>query len=482
VARIKRLTSSIELTSLPRSLKIASALAAIVAVVMLSRLTIFIVDPSRTNDSVLPFSEWEVGHSCLTAYHVAAHVARDVPNVYDLSIYAAPDDDPSRPRKPKMLGPFRVDQYEYPPPFLLLPRALSLLTPDFFQLRILWFALNGIVLLLGLGLVARHLRGDAATMALLLTPFVLGSIATLNTLQKGNVQLAIIAMSMTAVLLIERGRRATGGALLAFVTVAKLYPGLLVVYLVVRKEWRALMWAAAAAALIVAITFVDLGWQPFAAFQNQFSGLMSGEAFPAFRNPGAVAINESVPGLVFKLKLLGMTGLGFPEARLVGTIYMVLAIALTVLLARRAVADDRRPLVWLTILLLATLRSPFLPQAYAPFPAIWLLTLLFATATPDRWRLSSFLIAYLVLNFYVPVDMGLDPRLLAIGSTVPQIVMVALMAAVFRLPSVDSQGAHGRDRRGASGRDDRGEEGTDRERAGRDRQRDGIPEGDPVQL
>ena len=44
----KRLAPSVDLKASPRGLKIASCVAAVVAVVMLSRMTVFIVDPSRT--------------------------------------------------------------------------------------------------------------------------------------------------------------------------------------------------------------------------------------------------------------------------------------------------------------------------------------------------------------------------------------------------------------------------------------------------
>jgi alpha-1,2-mannosyltransferase len=428
----KRFARSIDWAAAPRVFSAASAVAAVVAVVMLARLTVFIVDPSRPSYSVLPGSEWEVRHSCLTAYFVAADIVRRVPNVYSLTIYAAPDDDPSKPRKPRTMGVFRIDQYEYPPPFLLLPRALSLLAPDFLRLRMVWFGLSGLVVLVGLAVVAWHLRGDAATRALLLVPFVLGSIITINTMQKGNVQLAVIAVSMIAMVLVERKHSAAGGALLAFVTMAKLYPGLLVLYLLVRREWRALVWTAAFALLFLVLTLVDVGWQPFVAFRQQFPSLLSGEAFPAFRNPAAVAINQSIPGLVFKLKLFGVAGMGFGAARIVGTLYMLLAVALTVVLARRTLRDGQGPLVWMAILIFATLRSPFLPQSYAPFPAIWLLTLLVATAAPERRSLALFLVGFIVLNIYVPNDSGIDPRLLALVSTISQALTVALAVGVIR--------------------------------------------------
>ena len=427
----KRFVRSPAPASSSRALVIASGIAVVAAVIVLGRLTIFIVDPSRTGYSVVPGSEWEVRHSCVTAYYVAADVVRGVPNVYDLAIYAAPDDDPRLPRKPRLMGLFRIDQYEYPPTFLLLPRALQALLPDFLRLRMVWFGLNGLIVLIGLVVVARNLRGDAAGIAALLVPFVFVSIITLNTLQKGNVQLAVIAASMIAMVLVERKHAAAGGALLAVVTMAKLYPGLLVFYLLVRREWRAVLWAGGFSLVLLVVTLIDVGWQPFVAFREHFSSLLSGEAFPAFRNPMAIAINHSIPGLVFKLKLFGVDGGGFEAARIVGTIYMLAAVGLTIVLARRNVRDEQKPLVWMAILILATLRSPFLPQSYAPFPAIWLLTLLFATAPPERRSLSYFLVAFLVLNIFLPVDSGIDPRVVALIATIPQVLTIALAALVF---------------------------------------------------
>jgi hypothetical protein len=425
-----RVVSDLDWSTTSRPLRVASAVIAILGLVALSRMTVFIIDSSRTSCSIMPTSEWETRHSCLTAYFVAADIVTRVPNVYDLSLYERPGDNPALPRKPRLMGLFRVDQFEYPPPFLLLPRALAHVAPGFLRLRMLWFGLNGALVFLGLVVVARTLTREAATRALVLVPFVLGTYVTLNTMQKGNVQLTVIAASMLAMVLLERKRWAAGGALLAFVTVAKLYPGLLVIYLLVRREWRALIWTGAFAVLFVALAIADVGWQPFVVFREHFSGLLSGEAFPAFRNPAAVAINHSIPGLVFKLKLFGLSGMDFGVARIVGTIYMLVAVAGTVVLARRGSGQDERPLVWMAILVLATLRSPFLPQSYAPFPALWLLTLMAATGVPRPWGFGAFVLTWLTLNIFVPIDAGMDPRLTAIITTIPQALMVLLAGVV----------------------------------------------------
>lgn len=416
----------------PRGLRILAALSAPLALVQLARLAVFMVAPAATGCSWLPASDWEIRHSCVSAYYVAAELADSVANVYDEKLYSAADDDPARPRKARMIGPFRVDTYEYPPPFLLLPRALRLLAPSFDAFRSLWFGLNGGFILFALVALARALGRTTGTRALLLSPLVWLALPTLSTLQKGNVQAAVVAASMLAMLLFARGRNVAGGALLAFVTASKLFPGLLGVYLLARRQWRAAAWTFAFGLLFTLLTLLDLGWAPFAAFLDHAPGLLSGESFPAFRNPAATAINLSVPGVVFKLKFFGLPGLSFGASKLVGWIYTLIATAAVWMAGRRGTRAGGEPLAWLAILLLATLRSPFLPQAYAVFPPLWLLTLLAAERAPDPRRLAGVLAAWAALNIYWPTDWPLDPRWLSLLILVPQALTFALAAIALR--------------------------------------------------
>jgi hypothetical protein len=45
-----------------------SAVMSLVALVLLARLTVFMVDASRPEQSIIPSSAWETRHSCLSAY------------------------------------------------------------------------------------------------------------------------------------------------------------------------------------------------------------------------------------------------------------------------------------------------------------------------------------------------------------------------------------------------------------------------------
>jgi hypothetical protein len=363
---------------------------------------------------------------------VSAKAATTVPDVYDDSLFTMPNDDPTRIRNARMIGPFKIDVFEYPPSFLLLTRGLLLLAPEFLDHRMLWFALSGLVVLLAFVVVAQFMSPQAGTRALLLSPLVWTALPTVSTFQKGNVQVVVIAASMLAMVLFERRHFAAGGGLLAFVAMGKIYPGMLVIYLLAQRRWRALAWTIAAGVVFLSLSLFDTGWSPYSAFLRHLPGILGGESFPAFRNPAAMAFNFSIPGLVFKLKLLGVPGMTFAVSHLVGWVYTLVVIAVTVVLARCSIGDDQKPLVWMAILLLATLRSPFLPPAYAVFPPLWLLTLLVADKPPTAKTFAWILAAWAVLNVYWAQDWPADPRLLVIAFVVPQAVTIALGVLAIR--------------------------------------------------
>lgn len=415
----------------PTALRVLSACAAVLALVQLVRLTVFMVEPARGDCSLFPSSAFEKRHSCLTAYYVAGQAAADGRNMYDGALYSA-DNDAARPRLPATLGPFTVDVYEYPPPFLLLPRALGLAAPDFLRLRLLWYGISVAVLLAAMLVTARLLGPAAGTRALLLCPLVWAAPPTVSLLQKGNVQGTIVALSLVAMALFARRRHAAGGLLLAFAIASKLYPGLLVPYLLLKRQWRALAWTSGMGALLVALSLADTGLAPYRSFVDHLPGLLGGESFPGLRNAPAAASNFSVPGLAFKLKALGVPGMGFPAAKAIGWAWTLAALAAVALYVRRRPRDEEQPAVWLAILILGTLRSPFLPQGYAAVPPVWLLTLLAARAEPTTRVWIVTVLAWLALGIYLPVDwtIGLPARV-ALG-TLAQAVAIALPIVVLR--------------------------------------------------
>ena len=415
-----------------RPLLVVSAVTAVLAIVQLARLAVFMVDPSQVGYSMFPWSRWELRHSCLTAYYVAANVVEEVPDVYAESLYSLPNADPTAQRRPRTLGAFNIDVYEYPPPFLLLPRAVQLLTSDFTRVRAVWFAFNAGLVFFVLLAISRSLEPGVASRAVLLLPLVVLAFPTLGALQKGNVQLMIVALSMFAMLAFRRGRFAVGGAALGFAIVSKLYPALLVFYLLFRREWRPVAWTVAMGGACALLAVLDTGWTPFAAFVEHFPKLMSGEAFPAFRNPAAMATNLSIPGLVFKLKLLGVTDMSFGAAKVVGWGYTIIVLGAIAVLAMSTRPAHTEPFVWLAILILATLRSPFLPQVYGTFPGVWLLTMVGAAASPRRRTLVGVIAMWLVFHLYAPPDWSFDMRARLAVAILPQIALIGLTVLALR--------------------------------------------------
>jgi hypothetical protein len=375
------------LARVPRYARHLFIAGAALLLVQLLPIAAFMIHPNIATWTATPAWPWQSGHSCVSAYWVASTIVTHRPNVYDDKINAVPQVDASRPRQPRRMGPLNIDAYEYPPTFLPIPRLLAAATTDFWQFRRVWFAINLAVVVLVLVAVARHVDARLGTPSLWLTPWIVAGPAIVGTLQVGNAQLLFIAMAVGAMLLFQRERHVAGGALLAYAILSKLFPGLLVVYLALRRDWRALAWTSVWGVVIVAVSLADVGLPPFLAFADHLPRLVSGEAFPAFRNPNAIAINESVPGIVFKIALWGGPPLGFGAARTVGWLYTLFLVGITVWLALRRTSRGHAPLIWIVILILATMRSPFLPH-YAGFPSFWLATLIAAACWSQpviRW-------------------------------------------------------------------------------------------------
>ena len=405
-------------------LLVLSGLATALAIFQLVRLTVFTVAPTHGEFSAVPWSTFSRQHCCATAYFVAGGAAPEAPNVYDNTLYDAPDSDPTARRKPRTIEGFNVDIYEYPPPFLLLPRLLMRVVPDFTRFRMVWFGLSSASLLLAMLLAAAALPRMQATRAVLLMPLLWAGLTTISGLQMGNFQVMTLAISMAAMAMFARHRDAAGGTLLGFAVASKLFPGMLLLYLAARRAWRPVVATCVAGVLILLLALWDMGLPPFAAFIHHLPRLLGGEAFAALRNPMAVAANVSIPGLVFKLRLFGVQDVGFGSAKVVGWIYTVIAVAVTVLLARRGRGG---PVAWITVLIIATLRSPFLPNAYAGIAPLWLLTLLGAESAARSRTLVWIGLGWLAFEPIWPVDWSLDPRIAVAINLVPMATMLALV-------------------------------------------------------
>jgi hypothetical protein len=118
-----------------------AGLLTVVAVVQVARLSCFMADPALRWGSAYPPLEFGVRHMCLSAYVYAADLTRgSVPNIYAEEHYPAYSVGEAEGMRRLSSGvanlaPYIRDAFEYPPPFLLLPRAALVLTNDFLAIR-----------------------------------------------------------------------------------------------------------------------------------------------------------------------------------------------------------------------------------------------------------------------------------------------------------------------------------------------------------
>jgi len=353
-----------------------------------------------------------------------------VSNVYDPVYYEG------------RLDAFKLDEYLYPPPFLLLTRGMLAVSESFTRLRAAWFVLEGALTLAGFLVLAKWIGSREGRIAALLTPALWLATPTLLTLQTGNFQVAAFALAILGMVAFERGRSAAGGALLGFAIAAKIFPGILVLYLLVRRQWKAVAWTAVFGALWSAAALLVLGKAPFVAFLTfGLPRIDSGEATAWLANPDLgvfAALNHSVSGVVWKLADLGVPGMGWTAWRWVTRVQTLVLLVLTVIAARHAEREDRagRARVWLALLSLMALRSPFVPDHTALLGPLWLLALLVPEALGRAWRVTA--LAAVGLGFALVQPPGWEPldttTRLALGLVVEVLLLGLLWWILLRRP------------------------------------------------
>ena len=368
-----------------------------------ARLAVFMLDPSRADASVFPGRAFFRQHSCATAYTEAARLAPSGVNVYDPALYHDPQS--KSPRQMRTIGPFEVDQFEYPPPFLLLPRAAAALGLDFFTQRRVWFVVQSLTWLAALLGLAGWIGGRPGAIAGALIPVTMALPPTLLTLQIGNFQITTFSLCVLAMLAFARARPLPGALALGFATLSKVFPGVLGVLLLGAGRRRPVAWTVAASLALVGLALGSLGAGPFIDFFSyQLPRLSSGDAFPWTEIPSVATINVSIYGLLTKLRGLGVPGTDKATAQIVCHLYVVaVLLPLAWLAARRLKRAEallvpveyrlRQAQTWLALLSLAAARSPFLPDAYATLGGLWLLTLLAAEGGKAARQLGLALVA-----------------------------------------------------------------------------------------
>jgi hypothetical protein len=127
------------------------------------------------------------------------------------------------------------------PPFLVCFEPLTWMRP-----RVafwIWIAINFSALAIAMYLLLAHRRGLTGRTALLLAALMLMSAPVNLNFYWGQSQLIILALMVAAMRAMERDRDGTAGLLIAVASLLRAYPLLLVGYFVLRRKWRAVIFA-----------------------------------------------------------------------------------------------------------------------------------------------------------------------------------------------------------------------------------------------
>ncbi len=438
-----------------RAVSLGWAALGLVLVVQSARLGTFMADASvdwwlTTRDPL-----W-AGHMCMPAYIEAADLQRQgVENVYDARFYSVFTRDAKPPLTVRNMDAWAGDPYQYPPQFLLLPRIALALTNDFLVLRTVWYALQ----LLGFVVVAlaicASVGGRTGQVAALLIPVIWLSVPGMQSLQYGQFQMAALSCALAAMLAFDRNRNALGGALLSFAVFAKIFPGILVLWLLVQRRWRALAWTGAFAVLFSVVAVAVLGLHPFEAFVSyQVPRLADGRAFDFARESPEVRVpftanNLSAAAVVDKLHELGVGGMTKTAGLTALRLYTLLLLLFTLFAARRqAASHDRRFVVWLALLNLAALQSYGAWGDYVTLGSVWLLTLWVpshvAAGGPRGLRLlpvGACWLLFVVVPGATPIPVFLPAPVAMVLTTLTAIAVVAFnVHAAVRAPTDEAVG------------------------------------------
>jgi alpha-1,2-mannosyltransferase len=398
-------------------------LVALATVANGARFAAFMGDVTFVNGSAAPFIPDEHPHMCMPSYVQAGELVGRVENVYDPDHYQAGS-------ATSVVGMARwvEDRYEYPPPLIVGVKAGLGLTHDFALLRAGWFALKALLIGAMLLAIAAWIGGEEGRRFGLFLPMVWFGVPVLMDFQFGQAHLLVVVASVTAMVAFAARRYAIGGAMLGAAVLTKVFPGLLVVYLIVQRRWRALAWTAVAMVAMVGVSLVVLGLGPWKSFfVDHLPRLESGEAF-AFSGyevgRDVIENNLSIPSIVYKLRLVGVPGMSHGLAHHAGTLYTLVLLGLTWWLARRDERDRGADVrTWLAILNLAAMRSPLAPGIYVASGTVLMLTLLAASARKRGvWPRLQIGFAWLFV-------VGLPPLPWTLVSMIASFVMQAINVA-----------------------------------------------------
>jgi len=166
--------------------------------------------------------------------------------------------------------------YIYPPLFAVLMAPLAALPPAMASAS--WYLISIVLLFFALRTTLRLVtpKGQSPRLVLLWIPVLICADPLLGTLTRGQLGILMFACTVAALSLHRDGKSFQAGLVVAFATVIKMYTGLLGLYFIARRDWRA-AWGGIVGGLLfgLVVPSVSLGLnQTVAAWQEWLAAVV----------------------------------------------------------------------------------------------------------------------------------------------------------------------------------------------------------------
>ncbi|MGD0073500.1 MAG: glycosyltransferase family 87 protein [Candidatus Binataceae bacterium] len=172
------------------------------------------------------------------------------------------------------LAMHHLHRADYPPTFILMMEPFTPL--PFTTAYWVWTAVNFVALLLSLYLLlVKGLKLDANTsLSLAALAFFYEPIAA--SFGWGQPNMIILLLIVAAWLCLGQGKDLAGGLILAFAGLLKIYPLILIGYLVAKRRWRALFFTACGLVVGAAVTAAAIGVSNSLSFASRLPAITNG--------------------------------------------------------------------------------------------------------------------------------------------------------------------------------------------------------------
>jgi hypothetical protein len=364
--------------------------------------------PTYVNDF---FRNWAAARCAVEGYPIYEHQDAIIPRYLGI------------PRNPA--DPHHVEYFTHPPASVLLALPLSAL--DYPDATLVWNLLSVAALLASLAMTLHALSVRVSIWAL--CPVIALSLICIPLRRHFNLGQSnlVVLFLITAAWVAGRSGRATwSGACLGLATAVKLYPGFLILFALLRGQWKTAAVAIAVFAGINAIAVALFGVETYTSYYVNIK--------PHLEECQRLWFNISLTGFWNKLfdpdpkalVPLYQSALAARVATAATSIGLVLALAVVTRRARSIAAGDRAHALAVTIMLLIT------PTVWDHYLVVLVMPLAFL------WVHLPSQTGARVLFILLLVDLWIDPTTwwrLILGSNVPEQIGTVYSLTILSLPT-----------------------------------------------